>query len=124
MDLFSESPLVEALKSPLVSFTLLVGGIAVPAFIAFRIAGPLGMGALGLLIAFIAQRIKLERDGAVSGGTTADLYAMQMRAREQMTRAERAAHRHESQSVLKATSLTTAIGMALAVVGFGAWFLG
>ena len=124
MDQFSESPLGEALRSPLVSFTLLVAAVAVAAFVAFRIAGPLGMGALGLLIAFIAQRIKLEKDGAVSGGMTADLYAMQMRAQEQMTRAERAAHRHETRSVPKATSLATVIGLALAAVGLGAWFLG
>jgi len=124
MDQFSKSPLGEALKSPLVSFTLLVAVVAVAAFIAFRIAGPLGMGVLGLLIAFMAQRIKLERNGAFAGGMNASLSAMQMRTWEQMTHAERAAHRHETQSLLQVTSLATAIGLALGVVGIGAWFLG
>ena len=124
MDQFSESPLVDALKSPLVSFTLLVAAVAVAAFIAFRIAGPLGLGVLGLLIAFIAQRVKLERDGGMAGGMNAHLNAMQMRAWEQMTHAERADHRHETRSLLQATALATAIGLALAVVGIGAWFLG
>jgi triosephosphate isomerase len=124
VDQFSESPLVNALKSPVVLFTLLVAGVTVAAFIAFRIAGPLGMGVLGLLIAFIAQRIKLEKDGAFGGGMNASLAAMQMRVREQMTHAERSAHTHETRSLLQATSLATTIGLALAVVGIGAWFLG
>jgi hypothetical protein len=125
MDQFSRTALVEALKSPLVLFTLLVAGVAVAASIAFRIAGPAGMGVLGLLIAFIAQRVKLEQDGAFGGGgMNASLAAMQVRTREQMTGAEREAHAHETRSLLQATSLATIIGLALAVVGIGAWFLG
>ena len=46
--------------------------------LAFRLAGFLGVGILGLLIGFIAVRIDLEKEGAVSGPFSTGLYAQQI----------------------------------------------
>ena len=95
------------------------------AAVAFAVAGPAGMGVLGLSIAFIAQWIKVERQtGAASGGTSAYLHAMLLRAQEQMSHADRAAHKREIDAILAPTGLATSIGLSMAVVGFGATLIG
>jgi hypothetical protein len=55
---------------------------------ALRLVGFFGLGVLGLIIAFIAVRMDLERDGGHSGEPT--ILAEQFKAREHMSRAEKA----------------------------------
>jgi hypothetical protein len=123
MNRFSKTQLKLFVDSRPFLYLLVVAIVGTASFVAFRMAGPLGMGLLGLLVAFVAQRIDLEKDGAVGGTMTANLYAMQIIAQQQMTRAERAAHKHETKSMMRATTLAMVIGLALVVVGFAATFL-
>jgi|HubBroStandDraft_6_1064221.scaffolds.fasta_scaffold318822_2 hypothetical protein len=121
----TETPLYQALKSRPVSVALLLAGVSVSSAIAFGIAGPTGMAVLGLSIAFIAQWIKVEFEGgAASGGSSANLHAMLMRAEEQMSHADRAAYKQDLAAILAPTGLATIIGLAMAIVGFGAALLG
>ncbi len=97
-----------------------LAGIALGAFL---LAGFLGLGVLGLIIGVMAQRIELEKDGAVSNEMTTSLYAEQFKARERMTRAERAEHRAETQALTKALSVAKIVSAGLIILGFGFFFL-
>src|SRR4051812_26199057 len=68
---------------------------------AFLLVGFFGLGVLGLIIGVMAQRIELEKDGAVSNSMTTSLYAQQFKARESMSRAEKAEHRAQTDALLK-----------------------
>jgi len=97
-----------------------LAGIALGAFL---LAGFLGLGVLGLIIGVMAQRIELEKDGAVSNEMTTSLYADQIKAQERMTRAERAERRAENQSLLKVLSVAKIVSAGLVILGFGFFFL-
>ena len=120
----TEKPLYQALKSGPVSFASLLAAVSVSAAVAFGIAGPAGIGVLGLSIAFIAQWIKIEfESGAASGGTSANLHALLLRAEKHMSHGDRAAHRREIETIRAPTGLATTIGLAMAAVGFAATLL-
>lgn len=93
-----------------------LAGIALGAYL---LAGFMGLGVLGLIIGVMAQRIELEKDGAVSNEMTTSLYAEQFKARERMTRAERAEHRAETQALMKALSVAKIVSAGLIILGFG-----
>lgn len=97
-----------------------LAGIALGAFL---LAGFMGLGVLGLIIGVMAQRIELEKDGAVSNEMTTSLYADQIKAQERMTRAERAEHRAETQTLLKVLSVAKIVSAGLIILGFGFFFL-
>lgn len=97
-----------------------LAGIALGAYL---LAGFMGLGVLGLIIGVMAQRIELEKDGAVSNEMTTSLYAEQFKARERMTRAERAEHRAETQALMKALSVAKIVSAGLIILGFGFFFL-
>ncbi len=97
-----------------------LAGIALGAFL---LAGFIGLGVLGLIIGVMAQRIELEKDGAVSNEMTTSLYADQIKAQERMTRAERAEHRAETQALLKVLSVAKIVSAGLVILGFGFFFL-
>jgi hypothetical protein len=85
--------------------------------------GFLGIGLIGLLTWFICVRVELEKDGAVGNVFTTGLYAQQMRAREVMTRTEKAAERHEQTALLQSLRFFKRLGIALAVIGFSMFAL-
>jgi hypothetical protein len=89
----------------------------------YLLAGFLGLGVLGLIIGVMAQRIELEKDGAVSNVMTTSLYADQFRAREQMTRAEKAEHRAETRALLKVLFVAKVVSAGLIILGFGFFVL-
>jgi hypothetical protein len=97
-----------------------LAGIALGAFL---LAGFIGLGVLGLIIGVMAQRIELEKDGAVSNEMTTSLYADQIKAQERMTRAERAEHRAETRALLKVLSVAKIVSAGLVILGFGFFFL-
>ena len=97
-----------------------LAGIALGAFL---LAGFMGLGVLGLIIGVMAQRIELEKDGAVSNEMTTSLYAEQFKARQRMTRAERAEHRAKTQALMKALSVAKIVSAGLIILGFGFFFL-
>src|SRR5918993_3027134 len=100
----------------------LVAVLAGIALVAFLLAGFIGLGVLGLIIGVMAQRIELEKDGAVSHYMTTSLYAEQFRAREQMTRAEKAEHRAENEALLKWLFVAKVVSAGLIIFGFGLFF--
>jgi hypothetical protein len=102
---------------------VVVAILAGVAFVAFLLAGFLGLGVLGLIVGVIAQRIELEKDGAVSNFMTTSLYAQQMKARESMSRAERAEQRAESEALLKWLFVAKVISAGLIILGFGFFVL-
>lgn len=102
---------------------VLTGIILGIAYTAFLFVGFLGLGVLGLLVGVMAQRIELEKDGAVSNEMTTSLYADQFRARQSMTRAERAEHHSETQTLLKALFVAKVVSAGLIILGFGFFVL-
>lgn len=102
---------------------ILVAALAGVAFGAFLLAGFLGLGVLGLIVGAMAQRIELEKDGAVSNPMTTSLYAQQIKMQERMTRAERAAHRAEIRTLLKWLFVAKVVSAGLIILGFGFFFL-
>ena len=89
---------------------------------AFLLAGFLGLGVLGLLIGFMAQRIELEKDGATSNVMTTSLYAQQFKAREGMSRAERAEHFAETDALLRWLFVAKVVSAGFVILGFGLFF--
>ncbi len=89
----------------------------------WRYAGALGVGLLGLLVGFLAQRIELERAGAVGHPMNTDLFASQFRARERMTRAERAEHEAEMRRMEAPLHWAKVASAGLIILGFGLWLL-
>jgi hypothetical protein len=102
---------------------ILVGVLAGVVVGAFLLAGFLGLGILGLIVGFMAQRIELEKDGAVSNVMTTSLYAQQIKAQETMTRAERAERRAENETLLKWLFIPKVVSAGLIILGFGLFFL-
>ena len=102
---------------------ILVGVLAGVVVGAFLLAGFLGLGILGLIVGFMAQRIELEKDGAVSNVMTTSLYAQQIKAQESMTRAERAERRAENETLLKWLFIPKVVSAGLIILGFGLFFL-
>jgi hypothetical protein len=102
---------------------ILVGVLAGVVVGAFLLAGFLGLGILGLIVGFMAQRIELEKDGAVSNVMTTSLYAQQIEAQETMTRAERAERRAENETLLKWLFIPKVVSAGLIILGFGLFFL-
>jgi hypothetical protein len=101
----------------------LVGVLALLTIVMFALVGFLGLGILGLLIGVMAQRIELEKDGATSGDMTTSLYAEQFRARQAMSRAERAEHHAQSDNLLKYLHVAKIISAGLVILGFGFFVL-
>ncbi len=101
---------------------VLVGVLAGVAVGSFLLAGFIGLGVLGLIIGVMAQRIELEKDGAVSNVMTTSLYAQQFKARESMSRAEKAAHRAETDALLKWLFVAKVVSAGLIILGFGLFF--
>lgn len=88
---------------------------------ALRLVGFFGLGILGLVIGFIAVRMDLERDGAHSGQPT--VLAEQFKARDRMSRAEKAADAAEKTSRLQPLFVAQVIAAGFVILGFGFHFL-
>jgi hypothetical protein len=83
---------------------------------AFLLAGFLGLGVLGLIVGVMAQRIELEKDGAVSNYMATSLYADQFKARESMNPAE-------PRTLLKWLFVAKVVSAGLIILGFGFFVL-
>jgi hypothetical protein len=101
-------------------FLSVLAGVVVGAFL---LVGFLGLGVLGLIVGVMAQRIELEKDGAVGHSMTTSLYAQQFKAQESMTRAERAERQSESETLLKALFVAKVVSAGLIILGFGFFVL-
>jgi hypothetical protein len=80
---------------------------------ALRLVGFFGLGILGLVIGFIAVRMDLERDGGPE----------QFKARDRMSRAEKAADDAEKASRLQPLFVAQVVAAGFVILGFGFHFL-
>ncbi len=85
--------------------------------------GFLGLGLIGVAVWFICTRLELEKQGAVGHEFTPDLFALQFRAREGMSRAERASLRAEEALLSQGARLVRFIGIGLTAIGLGGFLL-
>lgn len=74
--------------------------------------GFFGVGFFGLLLWFICTQVELESDGG------AGLFAAQARAKQHMSRSERAAQRHDQSLGIRTTRFFRNVGIGLTVLGF------
>lgn len=88
---------------------------------ALRLVGFFGLGILGLIIAFITVRMDLERDGAHSGEPS--VLAEQFKARERMSRAERAEMRAAQSQRRRPLFVAQIVATGFVILGFGLHFL-
>lgn len=93
------------------------------AWLAWSAIGWFGVGLLGLLVLFVSVRIDLEGNRPIGHQMTPDLHAGQYRSEAKQGRAERAARLSEIGTVTSAARLAGLFGGALAVMGFGLFFL-
>ncbi|MGO4704728.1 hypothetical protein AB4072_02985 [Microvirga sp. 2MCAF38] len=98
---------------------VLVGALTMVTYVVFSVVGFFGLGVLGLLVGFAAQRLELEKDGPVGHPMTTSLYAQHTEARSRMTRAERAAHQAETTRLLKPLFVAKVVSAGLIILGFG-----
>ena len=101
---------------------VLVGVLAGVVVGAFLLAGFIGLGVLGLIIGVMAQRIELEKDGAVGHTMTTSLYAEQFKAQESMSRAEKAERRAENEALLKWLFVAKVVSAGLITLGFSLFY--
>ena len=86
-------------------------------------AGVIGIGVVGLLMWFICTIVDLELDGAVGSGMSPNFLAHQVKAKLEVSRAERAARFGEKLLEAQSVRLFKYLGAALAVIGM-AGFVG
>ena len=104
---------------------LVLAATAALTFAIHRLVGFLGVGVLGLLTAFIAVRMDLEKDSAIGSAFSGNLYVQQMTAHQSMNHAERAGRYAEKVSLSRALVIAKIIGAVLITVGFdAAYYLG
>lgn len=89
-------------------------------YAALRLVGFFGLGVLGLIIGFITVRMDLERDGASSDPSA---LAAQFKARERMSRAERAEFQTAQAFRLKPLFIAQVVAAGFVIFGFGLHFL-
>ncbi|WP_066612145.1 hypothetical protein [Bosea sp. PAMC 26642] len=87
---------------------------------ALRLVGFFGLGILGLVIGFIAVRMDLERDGASHDPRVLE---EQFKARDRMSRAERAEFQAGQLARLKPLFIAQIVAAGLVILGFGFHFL-
>lgn len=87
--------------------------VALSAYVIIHLFGFFGVGFFGLLLLFICAQVELESDGS------AGLFAAQAKARQNMSRRERASHRHQQSLDIGATRFFRYVGTGLMIFGFG-----
>lgn len=87
---------------------------------ALRLVGFFGLGVLGLVIVFIIVRMDLEKDGP--GGVHPSVLAEQFKARDRMSRSEKANLFEEQRSRLQPQFVAHVVGTGFAILGFGFHF--
>ena len=93
------------------------------AYLSWRAVGWFGVGLLGLFVLFIAIRIELEGNRPVGPEMTPGLHASQRRSEAAYGPADRASHAADRGGIVSAARRASLFGGALAVAGFGLFFL-
>jgi hypothetical protein len=92
---------------------------ALVTYVFFVFTGFLTIGVIGLLICFISLRIELESGSVVGTVSSPDSFRRQVERQQAMSRAERAAARHEQSLTARSARFFLNLGIALALIGFG-----
>ncbi|PZU84169.1 MAG: hypothetical protein DI527_23155 [Chelatococcus sp.] len=103
----------------LVLTAIATAGLIALACLAWRILGGLGVGLLGLLVAFIAIRMELEGGRPVGPQMTPGLHAEQYRNEANARHDERSRRRADRYALTSGTRLAATLGGLLALGGFG-----
>lgn len=82
-----------------------------------------GVGLIGVATWFICTRIELEKEGAVGHELTPDLFAVQIKAQQEMSRSERAALRDEQTLITQSARFFKHLGIGLTIIGLGGFVL-
>lgn len=90
-------------------------------YAAIRLVGYFGLGVLGLVIVFVVVRMDLEKDGPSS--VDPSVMAEQFKARDRMSRAEKAGLFAEQRTRLQPQFVALVVGTGFVILGFGAHFL-
>jgi hypothetical protein len=106
-------PLKSIVMAVVLSGWLLAGVLAFMMVAYTRFAG---IAVIGLMIWFVCTRLDLEHDGPASVWSP-DIYARQVRARAEMSRAERAALRNEKWLAGQSIRFFRYLGIALTATG-------
>lgn len=89
------------------------------AFVIVALFDFLGVGLIGVLIAFVATQFELEAGGIAGGAYGASMIQHQMEADRKMSPEQRAAKRDERSLTAQTTRFFRHFGIALAAIGFG-----
>ncbi|HZH11597.1 MAG TPA: hypothetical protein VEZ24_14645 [Microvirga sp.] len=106
----------------LVYLALLAVSLGATSYVAWRIAGFLGIGVFGLIVGLIALTVELEGGRPIVHGQAASLYIQFMAAEEKMSSAEKAARRAEIESAALPLLVAKIVSAGLILIGFGAFF--
>jgi hypothetical protein len=89
------------------------------AFVIVALFDFMGVGLIGVLIAFVATQFELESGGIAGGAYGASMIHHQLEADRQMSPEQRAAKRTEQSISVQSTRFFRHFGIALALIGFG-----
>jgi hypothetical protein len=101
---------------------LLLVSLGAVSYVAYQVAGFLGVGVLGLIIGMIAQTVDLEQGRPIVHGQAASLYTQLMAAEEHLSAAERAERRAEIKSAVLPLLVAKVVSAVLIIAGFGLFF--
>ena len=99
-----------------------IGGLVL-ALLAFRFAGFLGVGLLGVLIGVAAVNYDLGKSDVGGGSPSPSLYARQVAAREQMSQDEKFAYRAGLHALWRPLTVAKTLSVGLIALGFGGYLL-
>lgn len=85
--------------------------------------GFFGLAVIGVFVWRVSVTIDQERDGAVGAAVTPGFLAQQVRARAEMSSAQRQGFRQEQSQEARLTRLFKHLGMATTLVGLGGFWL-
>ena len=92
---------------------------SIVAFLVVAYTSFFGIGLIGLVLWFIATQFELDGDRPVATSFSASLLAAQVRARNEMSREQRAAQQHDDSLRAKSVRFFKHLGMGLTLIGVG-----
>ena len=97
--------------------------VSVIAFMAVAYAGFFGIAVLGLLLWFICTLVDLETDGVVGSGLSPAFVRQQLKAKAELSPAQRAARLWELVLAAQSVRFYRHLGALLTVIGLGGFAL-
>jgi hypothetical protein len=89
------------------------------AFVIVALVDFLGVGLIGVFIAFVSSQVELESGNTAGGAYGASMIAKQYESERRMSPEQRAASRNERSVVVQSARFFRHFGFGLALIGFG-----